>query len=160
MHRSVPTHDQILVPETLLKKRKSQEKAREERSAELEKKKKVCQFPIYSGGHRGWTFMMHNTIFATRHSVSMLSPINHLSGLIFVTNGPSCIHESLYHGLTWTSQAQKEKRGVIFKRAEQYVKEYRDTEREKIRLSRLAKQDGSYYIPAEDKLVFVVRIKG
>jgi len=32
-----------LVPETLLKKRKSQEKAREERSAELEKKKKVGQ---------------------------------------------------------------------------------------------------------------------
>merc|ERR1711977_434569 len=93
---SVPTNDQILVPETLLKKRKSQEKAREERSAELEKKKK----------------------------------------------------------------AQKEKRGVIFKRAEKYVKEYRDQEREKIRLQRLAKQDGTFYIPAEDKLVFVVRIKG
>jgi hypothetical protein len=40
-NRSVPTADQILVPETLLKKRKSQEKAREEKSAELEKKKKV-----------------------------------------------------------------------------------------------------------------------
>lgn len=40
--RSVPTEDQILVPETLLKKRKSQEKQREERSAEIEKKKKVC----------------------------------------------------------------------------------------------------------------------
>ncbi|CZT05429.1 probable 60S ribosomal protein L7 [Rhynchosporium graminicola] len=93
---SVPTKDQILVPETLLKKRKSQEKAREERTADLEKKKK----------------------------------------------------------------AQKEKRGVIFKRAEKYVKEYRDAEREKIRLSRQAKQDGTFYIPAEDKLVFVIRIKG
>ncbi|KAK2628638.1 hypothetical protein QTJ16_001741 [Diplocarpon rosae] len=93
---SVPTLDQILVPETLLKKRKSQEKAREERTAELEKKKK----------------------------------------------------------------AAKEKRGVIFKRAEKYVKEYRDQEREKIRLQRLAKQEGNFYIPAEDKLVFVVRIKG
>ncbi|KAK0116070.1 60S ribosomal protein L7 [Cadophora gregata] len=93
---SVPTNDQILVPETLLKKRKSQEKAREERTAELEKKK----------------------------------------------------------------NAQKEKRGVIFKRAEKYVKEYRDQEREKIRLQRLAKQEGTFYIPAEDKLVFVVRIKG
>ena len=41
--RTVPTEDQILVPETLLKKRKSQEKAREERSAELQKKKKVGQ---------------------------------------------------------------------------------------------------------------------
>jgi large subunit ribosomal protein L7e len=36
--------DQILVPETLLKKRKSQEKAREEKAAELEKKRKVRQF--------------------------------------------------------------------------------------------------------------------
>lgn len=57
-------------------------------------------------------------------------------------------------------QANKEKRGVIFKRAEAYVKEYRDQEREKIRLARVAKQDGSYYIPDEPKLVFVVRIKG
>jgi len=49
---------------------------------------------------------------------------------------------------------------VIFKRAESYVKEYRDAEREKIRLSRLAKQEGSYFVPAEAKLAFVVRIKG
>lgn len=41
-HRSAPTEDQILVPETLLKKRKSQEKAREEQSAERERLKKVC----------------------------------------------------------------------------------------------------------------------
>ena len=40
-YRSAPTEDQILVPETLLKKRKSQEKQREERAAEVEKKKKV-----------------------------------------------------------------------------------------------------------------------
>ncbi|POS82831.1 large subunit ribosomal protein L7e [Erysiphe pulchra] len=93
---SVPVVDQILVPETLLKKRKSQEKSIEERAAELEKRKKI----------------------------------------------------------------QKEKRTVIFKRAEKYVKEYRDQEREKIRLSRLAKQEGNFYIPAENKLVFVVRIKG
>ncbi|KAI9758864.1 MAG: DNA-directed DNA polymerase alpha catalytic subunit pol1 [Chaenotheca gracillima] len=93
---TVPTHDQILVPETLLKKRKSQEKQREDRATDLDKKRK----------------------------------------------------------------ASKEKRGVIFKRAEQYVKEYRDAEREKIRLSRLSKQQGSYYVPDEPKLVFVVRIKG
>ena len=40
------------------------------------------------------------------------------------------------------------------------MKEYRDAEREKIRLSRQAKKDGSFYIPAETKLVFVIRIKG
>ncbi|KAK4639798.1 60S ribosomal protein L7 [Podospora bellae-mahoneyi] len=93
---SVPTQNDILVPETLLKKRKSQEKARAERAAELEKAK----------------------------------------------------------------AARKEKRGVIFKRAEKYVKEYRDTEREKIRLQRAAKQDGAFHIPAEAKLIFIVRIKG
>jgi len=93
---TVPTHDQILVPETLLKKRKSQEKAREARTAELAKKK----------------------------------------------------------------EANKTKRSVIFKRAETYVQEYRDAEREKIRLARISKKEGSYYVPAEPKLVFVIRIKG
>lgn len=93
---SVPTKDQVLVPETLLKKRKSQEKARAERAAEKETSKK----------------------------------------------------------------ANKDKRQIIFQRAEKYVKEYRDAEREKIRLARVAKQEGSFYIPAEAKLIFVVRIKG
>jgi len=95
-YRSVPTKNDILAPESLLKKRKSQEKEREAKAADLDKKRK----------------------------------------------------------------ANKEKRKVIFQRAEKYVKEYRDTEREKIRLSRLAKQDGSFYVPAEAKLAFVVRIKG
>ncbi|GAB7351427.1 hypothetical protein MBLNU459_g2093t1 [Dothideomycetes sp. NU459] len=94
--QSVPTQDQILVPESLLKKRKSQEKEREARAADLQKKR----------------------------------------------------------------SANKEKRSVAFKRAESYVKEYRDAEREKIRLARVAKQEGSYYVPAEAKLVFVTRIKG
>ncbi|KAF2857571.1 60S ribosomal protein L7 [Piedraia hortae CBS 480.64] len=57
-------------------------------------------------------------------------------------------------------QENKEKRAQIFKRAESYVKEYRDAEREKIRLARVAKAEGSYYVPDEPKLVFVVRIKG
>merc|ERR1711939_266997 len=93
---SIPTKDQVLVPETLLKKRKSQDKERAEKQQQRETKKKES----------------------------------------------------------------KQKRDQIFKRAESYVKEYRDAEREKIRLSRVAKQEGSYYIPAEPKLVFVVRIKG
>jgi len=92
----VPTEQDIMVPETLLKKRKSQEKAREARAAEQKDKK----------------------------------------------------------------AKNKEKRSVIFKRAESYVKEYRDAEREKIRLQRVSKKEGSYYVPAEPKLVFVIRIKG
>lgn len=58
------------------------------------------------------------------------------------------------------SQENKAKREVIFKRAEKYVKEYRDAEREVIRVSRDSKKDGSFYVPAQAKLVFVVRIKG
>ena len=57
-------------------------------------------------------------------------------------------------------QANKEKRTAIFKRAESYVKEYRDDEREKVRLARVARQEGNFYVPDEPKLVFVVRIKG
>ncbi|EMF11389.1 60S ribosomal protein L7 [Sphaerulina musiva SO2202] len=93
---SVATKDQILVPETLLKKRKSQEKERAEKAEQRDARKKQ----------------------------------------------------------------NKEKRAQIFKRAESYVKEYRDQEREKIRLSRVAKSEGSYYVPAQPKLAFVVRIKG
>lgn len=60
VYRSVPTEDEILVPETLLKKRKSQEKAREERSAELEKKKKVGS-TLFSNSYlkrQLWTWAM------------------------------------------------------------------------------------------------------
>ena len=56
----MPTEDEILVPETLLKKRKSQEKAREERSAELEKKKKVSltSFSNLRSKKQLWTWAM------------------------------------------------------------------------------------------------------
>ncbi|KAJ3188511.1 60S ribosomal protein L7 [Irineochytrium annulatum] len=57
-------------------------------------------------------------------------------------------------------KTRKSQRKVIFKRAEQYVKEYRQKERDEIRLKRVAKGSGSYYVPAEAKLAFVVRIKG
>jgi large subunit ribosomal protein L7e len=40
------------------------------------------------------------------------------------------------------------------------VKEYQDAEREQIRLNRLAKKDGNFYVASQPKLVFVVRIKG
>merc|ERR1712180_278764 len=54
----------------------------------------------------------------------------------------------------------KEKRRVVFKRAEQYTKEYRAEERDEIRLRRMAKRDGNFYVPAEAKLAFVIRIRG
>jgi len=54
----------------------------------------------------------------------------------------------------------KEKRQVVFTRAENYVKEYRQKERDVIRMKRLAKKTGNFYVPAEAKLAFVMRIRG
>lgn len=57
-------------------------------------------------------------------------------------------------------QAAKAKRKVIFKRAESYVKEYLAQEREEIRLKRAARESGDFYVPAQPKVYFVVRIRG
>uniref|UniRef100_A0A1W7R9P1 Large ribosomal subunit protein uL30 n=1 Tax=Hadrurus spadix TaxID=141984 RepID=A0A1W7R9P1_9SCOR len=57
-------------------------------------------------------------------------------------------------------QAHKQKRRQIFKRAEDYVREYRRMERDVIRLKRIARNQGNFYVPAEPKLAFVIRIRG
>ncbi|CDS06499.1 hypothetical protein LRAMOSA09027 [Lichtheimia ramosa] len=61
-------------------------------------------------------------------------------------------------------QAEQKQRAVnrqlAFKRADQYIKEYRQRERDEIRLRRQAKSVGNLYVPADPKLLFVVRIKG
>merc|ERR1712193_563471 len=54
----------------------------------------------------------------------------------------------------------KEKRKLAFSRAEKYAREYRIAERDEIRLQRQAKKHGNFYVPAEPKLAFVVRIRG
>ncbi|KAF9053894.1 60S ribosomal protein L7 [Hymenopellis radicata] len=93
---TVPTASAIEVPETLLKKRKQNEKAREDRLAAAAAARK----------------------------------------------------------------ASKAKRKVIFKRAESYVKEYLTKEKEEIRLKRAARTAGDFYVPAQPKVYFVVRIRG
>jgi len=55
---------------------------------------------------------------------------------------------------------RKAQRKVIFKRAEAYIKEYRDKERNTVRLKRQAKNAGSFLVPAESKVVFAIRIRG
>jgi large subunit ribosomal protein L7e len=57
-------------------------------------------------------------------------------------------------------EASKIKKGVIFKRAEQYLNEYRKHQKEELRLKREAKKVGNFYVPDEPKLAFVVRIRG
>mmetsp|Transcript_23418 Transcript_23418/g.28307 ORF Transcript_23418/g.28307 Transcript_23418/m.28307 type:complete len:242 (-) Transcript_23418:116-841(-) len=54
----------------------------------------------------------------------------------------------------------KENRKVIFKRAEQYVKEYRTQELDLIRARRDAKKAGSFFVEPEPKLAFVIRLRG
>jgi len=57
-------------------------------------------------------------------------------------------------------KANKAMRKTIFKRAEAYVKEYRTVEKDTVRAKRQAKNNGNFYIPAESKILFVVRIRG
>ncbi|KAL3069479.1 hypothetical protein niasHS_018204 [Heterodera schachtii] len=59
-----------------------------------------------------------------------------------------------------TIKKAKAKKTEIFKRAEHYLVEYRQKQRQLIALKREAKKVGNYYVPDEPKLAFVVRIKG
>ncbi|XP_021744134.1 60S ribosomal protein L7-3-like [Chenopodium quinoa] len=51
-------------------------------------------------------------------------------------------------------------RKLIFKRGEQYAKEYENQEKELIRLRREAKLMGGFYVEPEAKLLFIIRIRG
>merc|ERR1712150_63515 len=57
-------------------------------------------------------------------------------------------------------QSRRKKRVEIFKRAEKYVKEYKNKERDELRLTWEAKKEGNYYVPSEPKFAFVIRIRG
>jgi len=54
----------------------------------------------------------------------------------------------------------REKRRIIFKRAESYIRHYRKEQRDKIRLMRQARKHHNFYVPDEPRLAFVVRIRG
>merc|ERR1719263_2470314 len=54
----------------------------------------------------------------------------------------------------------KAKRAAVFKRAEAYVKEYREKERDIVRLRREARAKGSFYMEPGAKVLFVMRIRG
>jgi len=57
-------------------------------------------------------------------------------------------------------QASKARRKTIFKRAEKYAQEYIAKEKEEVRIKRASRAAGDYYVPAQAKVYFVVRIKG
>jgi len=58
------------------------------------------------------------------------------------------------------TKAKKAARKVIFKRAEKYVKEYRDAEKALVRSKRQAKNNGSFFVADEPKVLLVIRIRG
>lgn len=64
--------------------------------------------------------------------------------------------------LTLAEQRLKNKktRGIIFKKALSYDKEYKAAERDVIRMRREAKKQGNFFMEPEPKLVLVIRIKG
>ena len=55
---------------------------------------------------------------------------------------------------------QKARRKEIIKRTAKYYKQYEAADKEEIRLNREAKANGNYYVPAEAKLAFVIRLRG
>merc|ERR1719359_2822916 len=52
------------------------------------------------------------------------------------------------------------KKAEAFKRAEQYVKEYREQEQQLVTMKRAARKAGTFYVEPEHKLLFVMRLRG
>jgi len=67
--------------------------------------------------------------------------------------------KELKHAIA-SKKKNRVKRRVIFKRAESYIRAYRKEQRDRIRLSRQARNHGNYYVPDEPRLAFVIRIRG
>ena len=47
-----------------------------------------------------------------------------------------------------------------FKRAETYIKQYREQEASLVAMKRASRKAGSFYVPPEPKLLFVMRLRG
>jgi len=56
--------------------------------------------------------------------------------------------------------AAKKNRITAFKHAEKYAKEYRVAQKNDVRMKRIARNTGSFYLEPEPKLAFVIRIRG
>eukprot|EP00056_Hartaetosiga_gracilis_P019258 m.13566 g.13566 ORF g.13566 m.13566 type:complete len:239 (+) comp7539_c0_seq1:38-754(+) len=59
-----------------------------------------------------------------------------------------------------TKKINREKRRTMVSNARKYEKEYNELERQQIRFARIAKKNGTFYVPAEPKLLLVIRIRG
>ena len=57
-------------------------------------------------------------------------------------------------------KALRQKKAQMFKSAEKYVAEYRKMEKDLIRMRRVAKKNGNFFLEPEGKLAVVIRIRG
>ncbi|KAK2104081.1 60S ribosomal protein L7 [Saguinus oedipus] len=55
---------------------------------------------------------------------------------------------------------RKARRKLIYEKAKHYHKEHRQMYRTEIQMARMARKAGNFYITAEPKLTFVIRIRG
>uniref|UniRef100_A0A8C5Y7X7 Large ribosomal subunit protein uL30 n=1 Tax=Microcebus murinus TaxID=30608 RepID=A0A8C5Y7X7_MICMU len=55
---------------------------------------------------------------------------------------------------------RKARRKLIYEKPKHYHKEYRQMYRTELRMARMARKAGNFYVPAEPKLAFVIRIRG
>ncbi|XP_060989840.1 large ribosomal subunit protein uL30-like [Dama dama] len=55
---------------------------------------------------------------------------------------------------------RKARRKLIYEKAKHHHKEYRQVSRTEIQMAGMARKAGNFYVPAEPKLAFVIRIRG
>ncbi|KAM7320055.1 hypothetical protein ACRRTK_020498 [Alexandromys fortis] len=79
------------------------------------------------------------------------SNLNHTSGKLKV--------KRLWKKIALKSLRRAQKK-LIYEKAKRYHKEYKQMYRTKIRMARMARKAGNFYVPAEPKLAFVIRIRG
>jgi len=70
------------------------------------------------------------------------------------------IKEHITSNLKKRKRERKRQRAIIYKRARQYLEEYKTRDRELITLRRMARNSGSFYREPEPKLAIVIRIRG
>merc|ERR1719353_1129301 len=61
---------------------------------------------------------------------------------------------------TETTKKNEASKKEAFKRAENYIKEYKDQEASLVTLRRAARKAGTFYVEPEPKLLFVMRLRG
>jgi large subunit ribosomal protein L7e len=70
------------------------------------------------------------------------------------------IREQAITNLKKRKKERKIKRGIIYKRAQQYFEEYKRRDKELVTLRRMARNSGNFFREPEPKLAVVIRIRG